>query len=396
MARLTEDIIKKLLKEEGFPVDDFYVTETLESIKRITEKLGFPVVLKAIVPVGKKNKAGAILFANNFEEAFDKAKELFSKSVRNYPVEKILLERKINIKSELYLSITYDRVKQLPLLIVSCNGGVDIEEAKDIYYHAIDPYLGLNSFEARSLWIKAGVKGKLIEKLGNLTCQLYDFFTKYDAYLLELNPLAITVDNEIKIVGTLLGIDDAAIFRQKKLINFIQIGSERYWRALTEREKEAILVNEADPYRGTARYTEMPGGDIGFMCGGGGASLLLFDALVAAGGKPANYSEFGGNPTSEKVYGLCKIILSKPGVKGLFVAQNITNNTQVDLVAEGVIRAIKELKIDSNKFPIVVREAGVNEKRARELFTQENIEYYSDEITLVEAAKIMVNKMKGV
>ena len=396
MARLTEDIIKKLLKEESFSVDDFYVVETLESIKRITEKLGFPVVLKAIVPVGKKNKAGAILFANNFEEAFDKAKELFSKSVRNYPVEKILLERKINIKSELYLSITYDRAKQLPLLIVSCNGGVDIEEAKDIYYHAIDPYLGLNSFEARSLWIKAGVKGKLIEKLGNLTCQLYDFFTKYDAYLLELNALAITVDNEIKIVGTLLGIDDAAIFRQKKLINFIQIGSERYWRALTEREKEAILVNEADPYRGTARYTEMPGGDIGFMCGGGGASLLLFDALVAAGGKPANYSEFGGNPTSEKVYGLCKIILSKPGVKGLFVAQNITNNTQVDLVAEGVIRAIKELKIDSNKFPIVVREAGVNEKRARELFTQENIEYYSDEITLVEAAKIMVNKMKDV
>ena len=240
------------------------------------------------------------------------------------------------------------------------------------------------------------MKGKLIEKLGNLTCQLYDFFTKYDAYLLELNPLAITVNNEIKIVGTLLGIDDAAISRQKKLINFIQIGSERYWRALTEREKEAILVNEADPYRGTARYTEMPGGDIGFMCGGGGASLLLFDALVAAGGKPANYSEFGGNPTSEKVYGLCKIILSKPGVKGLFVAQNITNNTQVDLVAEGVIKAIKELKIDPNKFPIVVREAGVNEKRARELFTQENIEYYSDEITLVEAAKIMVNKMKGV
>ena len=396
MARLTEDIIKKLLKEESFSVDDFYVVETLESIKRITEKLGFPVVLKALVPVGKKNKAGAILFANNFEEAFDKAKELFSKSVRNYPVEKILLERKINIKSELYLSITYDRAKQLPLLIVSCNGGVDIEEAKDIYYHAIDPYLGLNSFEARSLWIKAGVKGKLIEKLGNLTCQLYDFFTKYDAYLLELNALAITVDNEIKIVGTLLGIDDAAISRQKKLINFIQIGSERYWRALTEREKEAILVNEADPYRGTARYTEMPGGDIGFMCGGGGASLLLFDALVAAGGKPANYSEFGGNPTSEKVYGLCKIILSKPGVKGLFVAQNITNNTQVDLVAEGVIRAIKELKIDPNKFPIVVREAGVNEKRARGLFTQENIEYYSDEITLVEAAKIMVNKMKGV
>ena len=395
MARLTEDIIKGLLKKEGFYIDDFYVAASLENIKTITEKLGFPVVLKALVPIGKKGKAGGVLFANNLEEAVDKAKNLFSKPIRNYRVEKILLERKINIRSELYLSITYDRVKQLPLLIVSCKGGVDIEEAEDVYQYPIDPYLGLNPFEARSLWIKAGVRGELIEKLGMLTYQCYNFFTKYDAYLLELNPLAISVDNEIKIIGTLLGIDDAAIFRQKELIKSIQIGSERYWRALTEREKEAILVNEADPYRGTARYTEMPGGDIGFMCGGGGASLLLFDALVAAGGKPANYSEFGGNPTAEKVYGLCKIILSKPGVKGLLVAQNITNNTQVDLVAEGVIKAIKELKIDTNKFPIVVREAGVNEKRARALFTQENIEYYSDEITLVEAAKMIVDKMKG-
>jgi len=167
------------------------------------------------VPIGKKGKAGGVLFANNLEEAVDKAKNLFSKPIRNYRVEKILLERKINIRSELYLSITYDRVKQLPLLIVSCKGGVDIEEAEEIYQHTIDPSLGLNPFEARSLWIKAGVKGELIEKLGMLTYQCYNFFTKYDAYLFELNPLAISVDNEIKIIGTLLGIDDAAIFRQR-------------------------------------------------------------------------------------------------------------------------------------------------------------------------------------
>jgi succinyl-CoA synthetase beta subunit/citryl-CoA synthetase large subunit len=165
---------------------------------------------------------------------------------------------------------------------------------------------------------------------------------------------------------------------------------------LTEREKKAIEVNESDPYRGTARYTEIPDGDIGFMCGGGGASLLLFDALLAAGGKPANYSEFGGNPTADKVYGLCKVTLSKPGIKGLFVAQNITNNTQVDLVAEGVVRAITDVGINPHKFPIIVREAGVNEEKARSIFDKYKIEYYSDEITLTEAAEKMVKKIKQV
>lgn len=130
------------------------------------------------------------------------------------------------------------------------------------------------------------------------------------------------------------------------------------------------------------------------MCGGGGGSLMMFDALLSFGGKPANYTEFGGNPSEDKVYGLVKAILSKPGVRGLVVSGNITNNTQVDVVSKGVVRAIQDQGIDPCKFPVVVRYAGVNDATGREVFTAAGIEYYGDDITMTMAARKMVDKMK--
>jgi len=156
-----------------------------------------------------------------------------------------------------------------------------------------------------------------------------------------------------------------------------------------------VEVNELDPYRGTARYTEMDGGDIGFLCGGGGGSLLSFDALVSFGGKPANYSEVGGNPPERKVYGITKGILSKPGVRGLFVAHNITNNTQVDVMSRGVVQALQDMGKDPLAFPVIVREAGVNEQDAKEIFMAAGIEYYGDDATITEAAQRMVERLKA-
>ena len=135
--------------------------------------------------------------------------------------------------------------------------------------------------------------------------------------------------------AALMAVDDSAMYPPSRTGRLcVQIGSDRAWRPLTALEKQVVEVNEADPYRGTARYTEMDGGDIGFMCGGGGGSLMMFDTLLSYGGKPANYTEFGGNPPERKVYGLVQGILSKPGVKGLILSANITNNTQVDVVAQ--------------------------------------------------------------
>jgi succinyl-CoA synthetase beta subunit/citryl-CoA synthetase large subunit len=197
------------------------------------------------------------------------------------------------------------------------------------------------------------------------------------------------------IAAAVMSIDDSAMYRQPALNGMIQLGSERAWRPLTDLEKQMVEVNESDPYRGTARYTEMPEGEIGFMCGGGGGSLLCFDTLKAFGGSPANYSEVGGNPPEDKVYGLTKGILSKPGVKSLFVCHNITNNTQVDVLARGIVRALKDLSIDCRTFPVVVREAGVNDSAAREIFMSAGVEYYGDDATITEACGRMVSLLKS-
>jgi succinyl-CoA synthetase beta subunit/citryl-CoA synthetase large subunit len=191
-----------------------------------------------------------------------------------------------------------------------------------------------------------------------------------------------------------MAVDDSAMFRQKELEGKVEVGSERAWRPLTELERQIIAVNDAD-YRGTARYTEMDGGEIGFMCGGGGGSLLSFDALVDLGGRPANYTETGGNPSEEKVYGLTRGILSKPGVKGLFVAHNITNNTQIDVMAKGIVRALAEMGVDPKTFPVVVREAGVNDALGKQIFTEAGVEYYGEDVTICEAAATMLQRMRS-
>jgi len=132
------------------------------------------------------------------------------------------------------------------------------------------------------------------------------------------------------------------------------------------------------------------------MCGGGGASLVLFDELIAAKGKPTNYTEFGGNPPEDKVYGLAAAILSKPGVKGLFVAHNITNNTQVDVEARGIVRAITEAGVDPRTFPIVTRMPGVNEGEGFRILRAAGVECYGEELTLAGSAQRMAAKMEEI
>lgn len=399
MGRVLEHYGKELLANFGLVVPQSQVAANPEQARKAAEVIGCPTVLKALVPTGKRGKAGAVKFANTPEEAAAAAEEILQMRVACYPVESVLVEAKIDIVRELYLSIIVDKNKQAPVVIASTEGGVDVEEvtrerADKICRYYVDPLQGLSSYQAVEIWSELGLEGKNLQKVAGVTCKLYQAWEELDAYLLEINPLVITGDGNVVVAAVLMGVDDGAMFRHPEFSGIVQVGTERSWKPLTELEQRAVEVNEADPYRGTARYTEMEGGDIGLMTGGGGGSMLFFDAIRDAGGKPANYSEFGGNPQEEKVCGLTKVILSKPGVKGLFVAQNITNNTQVDIVAKGVIRGLKELNIDPRKFPVVVREAGVNEAVARELFNAAGIEYYGDDITTTAAAKRMVEKMQ--
>jgi len=401
LGKLLENYSKQLLGRMGVAVPASEVANNPEEAREAARRLGKAVVIKALVPVGKRGKAGAIKFADTPDETAARTEELLSLTVRNFPVEKVLVEEKIDIDQEWYLSITYNKNKKLPVIIASTRGGVDVEELSRSYpnemvIYEVDPVNGLASYQAREIWASLGVKGKLLVAAGGILSKIYDTFNHYDAYLLEINPIVVDKKGNLVAAAAVMSVDDNAIYRQPELADMVQLGSERVWRPLTELEKKMVDVNEADPYRGTARYTEFPGGDIGFMCGGGGGSLVCFDSLVDKGCQPANYSEVGGNPPEPKVYGLTKGILSKPGVKGLFVAHNITNNTQVDVLARGITKALKELNINPAIFPVVVREAGVNDTVAREIFMEAGVEYYGDDITLSEACARMVARMNEI
>lgn len=399
MARVLENVGKDLLKENGVPTPEFIVAATSEEARRAAQKIGCPVVIKALVTAGKRGKAGAVRFAKNPDDAAETAAEILAMTVHNFPVKRVLVERKLDISQELYVSITYDPVQIAPVIIASSAGGIDIEETaaarpeKILKYH-VNMLKGFNLYEAKEIWSDLGLKGGALQKATTILWRLYQLFVKYDCTVIEINPLALTADAELIAAAILMGVDDDALYRQAYFSKKVEAGSDRAWRPLTVLEKKMIEVDKTEAYRGTARYTEMEGGNIGFFCGGGGGSLLSYDALLRFGGKPANYTEFGGNPPEAKVKGLVKGVLSKPGVKGFYMNLNITNNTQTDIVAKGIIGAFQDLNIDPGKFPAVLRLAGVHDTEARRLCTKAGLEYHGDDITMEDTARIIVEKMK--
>jgi len=400
MARVLEHDGKEILKKNEIQIPRGTAVSNPEEAKQAAVRIGFPVILKALVPAGKRGKAGAIKLVHNIYEVYKEAEKLFNMEVSHFPVEQILVEQGVAIKKELYLSIAIDKIERKPVVIASSEGGVDIEEisrknpgkVKKVH---IDPWSSFPSYKGVEIWSDLGFKGKVLRQAAALTTRLFNTFKKHDATLLEVNPLVMSEDDVLVAVDVVLSVDESAIYRQPELKN-IHPASERAWRPLTELERHMVAINEEDPYRGTARYTEFDGGDIGFMCGGGGASLLLMDALIKSGGRPANYSEVGGNPPENKVYGLCKGIISKEGVRGLFLAHNITSNTQINVVARGVTRALHNMDINVSVFPVVVREAGTHDAEGKKIFEEAGIEYHGDDITLTQAAQLMADKMRQV
>ncbi|WP_406678380.1 ATP-grasp domain-containing protein [Neomoorella carbonis] len=399
MARILENYSLNLLQDAGIPVVKFGVASTPDEAAACAASLSGEVVVKALVPAGKRGKAGAVKFASQPEEVKQAAAALLGMLVRGYPVRKVLVAERIHAATEMYVSISIDQKTACPVVVFSLSGGVDIEEVaartpEKIVTRFLNPLEGLTAHQSIEVLEEGGLDDTYLRKVAEVLRKLYSVFVSLDATLVEINPLFLTPRGEIVVPACVMKVDDSALFRHQELVPIAQEGSERAWRPLTEIERKVQMVHDADPYRGTARYTELEGGDIGFMCGGGGGSLVLFDELLSLGGKPANYAEFGGNPTEEKVYGLAVNILSKPGVRGLFVSHNITNNTQVDVEARGITRAIKDLGLDPGKFPVVVRAPGVNEAEGHRIFREAGIECYGDDITMTGSAKRMIEKMR--
>ncbi len=317
------------------------------------------VVVKAQILSGKRGKNGGITFCTNKEDAIAAVEELFALEIRGQHVAAVRVEEKLDIAEEHYLSITYDTISQQPMVIYSKDGGVDIEDVPQdkIEKHQLD---------IRSEQI-SGINIPYVQ-------ELWDAFRVGDARLVEINPLVKTADAKWIAADAKVALDDDAFYRhtaEKSKDGFVWedlMPRTDMGRPPTDREVAVKNIDAGEGYyRGTAgKYIEMDG-DIAMILNGGGASIANMDALLNVGLKPANYTEYSGNPPREKVYELAKIIMSKPGIRGLWACGVVANFTNVKETFQGFADALDEIK---PTYPIVVRRDGPEGEAGRQLLQE--------------------------
>ena len=403
--RLYEFEGKQLLERAGVPIPrGFYVTYSEmgavgadPELERIFDELGGrEVAVKAQVLAGKRGKAGGIRFADSPEALQQVIEDMVGSERLGEMVTGVLIEEKADIQEEYYISLTYDTVARQPVLAISREGGVDVETfAKEhpdkLILRRFGPIVGLMPWVARDAAAAAGFRGRELRQIADVAVKLWKVMVDNDARLVEVNPLVRTGS------GRLLALDAAILLDSDARVRH----SDTYFpprqatgRPLTERELIAQAIDEGD-YRGVAgKYVELDG-DIGMLTSGGGGSITLMDAVASFGGRPANYTEYGGNPPAEKVYRLTKVVATKPGLHGLLIAGGIANNTRVDVTFEGIARALEEIR---PPYPIVIRRAGPGEEEGLRLMRELgerldlDMEVYGAELPMTESARIIVEK----
>ncbi|WP_338521312.1 ADP-forming succinate--CoA ligase subunit beta [Candidatus Legionella polyplacis] len=343
-------------------------------------------VIKAQVHSGERGKNGGIKFvSNNKLDMVNAVNSLLHKKLLIgkeshlvFPVEKILLEEKVNkIKKEFYLGITIDNFKQKIILMVSSFGGMDIEESvkKDsgkIFKICVDPFLRIMPFQLRFIAFKLGLQGELLKDFIFLIEKISDMFFKYDLSLLEINPLVLTNNHEYICLDGKIRVDDNALYRQSYLKDMRDIKQEEY------KESWASKWN--------LNYISL-NGNIGCMVNGAGLAMATMDMIKFYGGIPANFLDVGGSVTRDQVVEAFKIIFSDKKIKGILI--NIFGGiVRCDIIADGIIFAIKNICID---IPIVIRFNGNNSDVAFNLLKKFGFANVISFIDITDAIKKIVD-----
>ncbi len=401
MAKILEHHTKELLKRHGINVPPGRAANSAKEVYDAASELTPPFMVKALLPKGKKGKAGLVLEAKNADQAVTIAERLIGSKVEGLVIKGVYVEEKIDIKKELFVSITYDNLARSPVILFSPEGGVEIEELAAtrpqlIFRHPVDILEGFHPFQARAFCFKAGLNKEQTTKVSEVLVSLYRLFIQLDARLLEINPLCLTKGGDVIAAGALLNIDDEALFRHPELESVTSYGLERIMGDLNEREQLVLEADLAAPGSGSVRYTEFEGGQVGFIIAGGGASLLAMDTVVRSGCKPANYSDLGpGKGAYEKLKALIKAVLSNPSVEAIITGAAIATADDIGRTGRIVAEMIQEQGLDTSKVPIVARWAGYNDSLAKEAW--ENVPgaiYYGAEVSFEQATEKVAELVK--
>ena len=348
--KLHEYQSKELFAKFGVPVPAGDVTRDPEEARKIAEKLGGRVVVKAQVLMGGRGKAGGVKLFDNAGDAATFTKELIGKklvSVQNpqgMVVELVLVGEQIAIAEEYYLSVLLDRAVQKLVVMVSKEGGMDIEHVAETKPEAIvrvhvDPVWGLEDFEVREAVLKAGLPAAAQRQVTAMVKALVRLYIESDADLVEVNPVALTPDGKVIAADAKVSIDDNSMFRHPEY-------KEQADDAVEDPlEAEAATLGIA--------YVRL-GGDIGIIGNGAGLVMCSLDEVSAAGGRPANFLDVGGGAQADRVKQCVELVLKDKNVKGLLI--NIFGGiTRCDEVARGILAAFAQLDV---KIPVVARIEG--------------------------------------
>jgi len=364
---LQEYQAKELFARHGLPVLPGQVATTPAEARDIAASIGGPVVVKAQVLVGGRGKAGGIKLANDPTEAETHAETILGLTIKGLEVRKVLVAEAADIERELYLSIVLDRGSKLPLIMLSAEGGVDIEEVaaktpeKIIRRHI--PLEGLRSYHARALFQPLLRDGKLVAQAADVLLKLWRVYQEGDCSLAEINPLAITPQGKVIALDAKVIVDDNAEFRHREWAS---------WKDPADETAGERLAREHG-----LSYVKLDG-DIGGVVNGAGLAMATMDLIKHYGGEPANFLDIGGSSNPEKVMAAFRIITMDSGVatesggggvRALFF--NIFGGiTRCDDVANGIVQALKEQPL---AVPLVIRLTGTNEELAREILSKNGL-----------------------
>ncbi len=381
--KLHEYQAKELFRAYQIPVPEGKMAKSPEDARKIAEELkGDSFVVKAQIHAGGRGKAGGVKVVKSPEEVYDAAKKILGMrlvSKQTGPegkiVKKVLVEKGVSIKSENYCAFLIDRSKEMVVLIFSTAGGMDIEEVassspEKIIKISVDPVAGIQPYMSRELVFSLGMDPNLSSQMHNLLVNMYRLFNEKDLSLVEINPLVITLDNQLLAVDAKINVEDNALFRQNRLSEMRDMDEE------DQRERMAHEFN--------LNYISLSG-NIGCLVNGAGLAMATMDIIKYYGGEPANFLDVGGGANKQAITEGFKLILSDPKVKGILV--NIFGGiVKCDLVASSVIEAVKEMGIS---VPLVVRLEGTNAEQARELIKNSGIRLTYAR-TMAEAAETIV------
>jgi succinyl-CoA synthetase beta subunit len=372
---------KQLFARHGVPVPAGKPARSVEDAVAAADEIGYPCAVKAQVQIGGRGKLGGIKIANDRREAEEHARAILGMDIRGLTVHELWIEGASQIASEYYGSVVFDRSAKAPLVMLSTKGGMDIEAVAEEDPDAIaslhvDPLLGFQDFHGRRLAFEAGVDSDVVRPVGAMLAKLYEVFTSEEATLVEVNPLIITPEREVRALDAKVTLDGNALYRH---------GDNAALRDLSAEDPQEVMASE----RGLT-YVKLDG-DIGILANGAGLSMSTLDVVAEAGGTPANFLDAGGGSRADAITAAVEVILSDPKVKAVLF--NIFGGiTRCDEVAKGLIEAFEQIK---PTVPFVVRLDGTNGEEGRALLERAQLPNVQSEATMDGAAARVVELAKG-